>query len=315
VSDAPRSVVVTLAIPCRTDEPALGRTLEEAWASAADAGVAPATLVCLNGEGGDASSAAHQLATAAARSGRTLRPIDVDAAARWEPTADAGGVVVLRTRRPGKAIAWNWLRAALASDVVVFLDADVSLGPHALRRLLAALTAAPDAILASPKTTCAARPTFFERIMAAPYRVDFPNLSGQLYAARTAGLPARMPEDLIEPERWLELAIGATRMVRDPEAQVVVRLPGSLRDFYRQRIRIEMGKVQLERDHPTLGTRGNAQPRLRAALGSLGIADMLRLAAYLALRESAHAIARRRYGRQTTADAWVQAGSTKEWSS
>jgi hypothetical protein len=135
-----------------------------------------------------------------------------------------------------------------------------------------ALAAAPDAILASPKTTCAARPTFFERIMAAPYGVDFPNLSGQLYAARAAGLPPRMPEDLIEPERWLELAIGTARMVRDPEALVVVRLPGSLRDFYRQRIRIEMGKVQLERDYPELAARGNAQPRLRTAVTSLGVA-------------------------------------------
>ena len=151
--------------------------------------------------------------------------------------------------------------------------------------------------------------------MAAPYGVDFPNLSGQLYAARVAGLPPRMPDDLIEPERWLELAIGAARMVREPDALVVVRLPGSLRDFYRQRIRIEMGKVQLERDYPELARRGNAQPRLRTAVASLGIADLLRLGAYLALRESAHAIARRRYGRQTTADAWVQAGSTKEWTS
>jgi len=306
---------VTVAIPCRTDEPALGRTLDEAWGSATDAGLAPATLVCLNGQGGDTSSATAQLAAAAARTGRTLRTVDLDAGARAETTGDPRTIVVLRTRRPGKAIAWNWLRGALATDVVVFLDADVSLGPHALGRLLAALAAAPDAILASPKTTCAARPTFFERIMAAPYGIDFPNLSGQLYAARIAGLPPRMPDDLIEPERWLELAIGAARMVREPKALVVVRLPGSLRDFYRQRIRIEMGKVQLERDYPDLATRGNAQPRLRTALASLGIADVLRLGAYLALRESAHAIARRRYGRQTTADAWVQAGSTKEWTS
>jgi hypothetical protein len=306
---------VTLAIPCRTDEPALGRTLEAAWASAADAGVPLATLVCLNGEGGAEPPASRQLADVAARTGRTLRTVDVDAGERPGPTDDPTTIVVLRTRRPGKAIAWNWLRDALATALVVFVDADVSFGPHALGRLLHALAATPDAVLASPKTTCAARPTFFERIMAAPYGVDFPNLSGQLYAARVAGLPPRMPEDLIEPERWLELAIGAAHMVRDPEALVVVRLPGSLRDFYRQRIRIEMGKVQIARHYPELVPRGNAQPRLRTALASLGPADVLRLGAYVALRESAHAIARRRYGRQTTADAWVQAGSTKEWTS
>src|SRR4029078_849059 len=105
--------------------------------------------------------------------------------------------------------------------------------------------------------------------------------------------------------------MGAARMVREPPALVVVRLPGSLRDFYRQRIRIEMGKVQLERDYPDLTTRGNAQPRLGSAVASPRVADLLRRGAYLALRESAHVVARRRYGRQTTADAWVQAGSTK----
>ena len=79
--------------------------------------------------------------------------------------------------------------------------------------------------------------------MAVPYGVDFPNLSPQLYAARVAPrCPATMPEDLLEPERWLELTVGARRIVRAPGAEVVVRLPATLRDFFRQRIRIEMGE-------------------------------------------------------------------------
>ena len=305
---------VTLAIPCRTDEPALGRTLTAAWASAAAAGVPVATLVCLNGAGPDASPAWRDVDACARREGRPLRLVDVDAAGDAGPPTP-GSVVVQRTTRAGKAIAWNLLRARVATDVMVFLDADVGLGPGAIGRLLDALARAPTAILASPKTVCAARPTLFESIMAAPYGIDFPNLSGQLYAARVAGLPLRMPEDLIEPERWLELEVGRERMVRDPDAQVIVRLPGTLVDFYRQRIRIEMGKVQLERDYPGLAARGNPQPRLRAAARSLSAGGLVRLAAYLALRESAHVLARRRYGRQTTAAAWIQAGSTKEWTS
>jgi hypothetical protein len=306
-------MTLTLAIPCRTDEPALGRTLDEAWSNAAEAGVAVTTLVCLNGASPGECAAARAIAAAALRGGRALRTVDLDAAPRGGTDAAAGDVIVLATARSGKAVAWNLLRDRVATELVVFLDADVALGPGAIARLLAALTREPGAIVASPKTACAPRDTAFERIMAAPYGVDFPNLSGQLYAARTAGLPTRMPEDLIEPERWLELAVGREHVVRDPAARVIVRLPGTLRDFYRQRIRIEMGKVQIERAYPDLLPRGNPQPRLRAALRALPLAELVRLGVYLVLRESAHLVARRRYGRQSTQAAWVQATSTKEW--
>jgi hypothetical protein len=309
------AMVATLAIPCRTDEPALGRSLEAAWASAAEAGVRVGTLVCLNGARPEASAARRDLDACAGRAGRTLRLVDADVTPAEVADVAPDAIVVLGTTRVGKAIAWNLLRARLGTDLAVFLDADVGLGPRAVGRLLDALGRAPGAVLASPKTVCAARPTVFESIMAAPYGVDFPNLSGQLYAARVAGLPARMPEDLIEPERWLELEVGRDRVVRDPDAQVIVRLPGTLADFYRQRVRIEMGKVQLERDYPGLARRGNPQPRLRDAVRNLSPGALVRLAAYLALRESAHVVARRRYGRQTTAAAWIQAGSTKEWTS
>ncbi len=306
---------VTLAIPCRTDEPDLGRTLDAAWAGLAAADAPDVTLVCLNGARPGDCRARADLAARARTAGRRLVDVDLDAAAATMPVATDGTVVALGTTRAGKAIAWNALRARTSTERVVFLDADVALGDAAIGLLLAALARDPSAVLASPKTTCAPRPTVFESIMAAPYGVDFPNLSGQLYAARTPGLPARMPEDLIEPERWLELEIGRQRIVREPAATVVVRLPGTLRDFYRQRIRIEMGKVQLARDYPGLAVRGNPQPRLRAALRSLSAGALVRLIAYLALRESAHAIARRRYRRRAIEGVWLQARSTKEWSS
>jgi hypothetical protein len=305
----------TLAIPCRTDEPDLRRTLEAAWGGFAAAGIPVATLVCLNGARPDDCRARADLTTLAGAAGRRLDAVDLDAAGDAPPSSAPGGIVVLATARAGKAIAWNALRARVATELAVFLDADVGLGPDAIGLLLAALARHPAAVLASPKTTCAPRPTLFESIMAAPYGVDFPNLSGQLYAARTSSLPSRMPEDLIEPERWLELDIGRERVVREPAATVVVRLPGTVRDFYRQRVRIEMGKVQLERDYPGLAARGNPQPRLRSALASLSPGALVRLAAYLALRESAHLIARRRYRRRATEGVWIQARSTKEWSS
>jgi hypothetical protein len=309
------AATVTLAIPCRTDEPDLRRTLEAAWAGFAAAGIPVATLVCLNGARPDACRARADVVSLASATGRRLDVVDLDAGGDARPPVGAGEIVALATARAGKAIAWNALRARVATDLVVFLDADVGVGADAIGLLLAALGRRPSAVLASPKTTCAPRPTLFESIMAAPYGVDFPNLSGQLYAARTSALPARMPEDLIEPERWLELEIGRERVVREPAATVVVRLPGTVRDFYRQRVRIEMGKVQLERDYPGLAARGNPQPRLRAAVASLAPGALLRLAAYLVLRESAHVVARRRYGRRATEGVWIQARSTKEWSS
>src|SRR5439155_1729508 len=179
--------------------------------------------------------------------------------------------------------------------------ADVSFAPDVFALLLGALAASPRAALASAKTTCAPRAGLFEGIMAAPYGVDFPNLSPQLYAARVAALPPAMPEDLIEPERWLELVLGCYRIVRVPAARVAVRLPGTLPDFFRQRIRIEMGKVQLARQYPELAARGAPQPRARAALASLGPGGLVRLAAYLVLRSAAHAVAWWRYRRGATA--------------
>jgi hypothetical protein len=196
---------------------------------------------------------------------------------------------------------------------MLFLDADVSFPGDTFGLLLDTLAARPDAILASARTTCEVRSTAFERVMAVPYRIDFPNLSPQLYAARRDGLPASMPQDLFDPEHWLELMVGAEQMVRVPGARVVIRLPGTLADFFRQRIRIEMGKVQLAAEYPDVRRRTVPQPGLRAAMSTLGPVDLLRLATYLALRETAHAIARRRYRRGRTDDVWRQAGTTKRW--
>ena len=188
-----------------------------------------------------------------------------------------------RARR-ASPIAWNLLRQRARGATAVFIDADVTITPDAVGVLVERLDAHPTAALVSAKTTCAPRPTAFERVMAAPYGVDFPNLSAQLYGARLARLPPAMPVDLIEPERWLELIVGRDALVREPSARVQVRLPGDLADFFRQRIRIEMGKVQIARDYAGLLARSAPQPRSRAALRTLRPAELLCLGAYLGLR-------------------------------
>jgi hypothetical protein len=316
MSAAASDRLVTLAVPCRTDEPSLGRTLAEAlasWRHTPRARTAALeVLVCLNGVGGERARA--DLEAFATGAGTDVAAVDVDGReAALPPARGPLAVAALVTCRAGKPIAWNVLRRVARGDVAIFADADVSFTPDAFGLLLDALEAHPDAALVSAKTTCAPRAGVFEAIMAAPYGVDFPNLSAQLYGARLPGLPAAMPEDLIEPERWLELVVGHERLVRVPGARVVVRLPGTLADFFRQRIRIEMGKVQLDRDYPGLVRRGTPQPRGRAALASLGAGDVSRLGAYLALRSAAHAVAWWRWRRGETAGIWRQAATTKQW--
>jgi hypothetical protein len=307
---------VTLAVPCRSDEPGLGRTLAAALASwrhaPASASHGLEVLVCLNGPDGLRPRA--DLRAFARDAGVPLAEIDLERASGAAPAASASlTMAALVTRRAGKPIAWNALHRRARGTVAIFMDADVSFAADAFALLLGALAASPHAALASAKTTCAPRPGLFEGIMAAPYGVDFPNLSPQLYAARLAALPAAMPEDLIEPERWLELVLGADRIVRVPAARVAVRLPGTLRDFFRQRIRIEMGKVQLARAYRELAARGAPQPRAGAALASLGPGGVVRLAAYLGLRSAAHAVAWWRWRRGATAGIWRQAATTKQW--
>jgi hypothetical protein len=122
-----------------------------------------------------------------------------------------------------------------------------------------------------------------------------------------------MPEDLLDPERWLELTVGADRIVRAPGARVVVRVPATLRDFFWQRVRIEMAKVQLAEEYPHLASRGARQPGLRDILRQLGPGGLARLAIYLVLRRGVHAVARRWYARGRTGDVWRQPRSTKRW--
>jgi len=293
----------SVAIPCRTDEPALGATLAALWRDWRDGMAEPSgatppleIVVCLNGADPARGAAAADVARVVA--GHRGEPLQV----RVLPLATAG-----------KARAWNALRRQAPRPITIFADADVEIRPGTIPRLLAALAARPDAILASPRTHCAPRPGWFESVMAAPYAIRFPNLSGQLYAARTAALPPAMPECLVEPERWLELVVGAQHVVQVADAGVVVRLPATLRDFVRQRVRIEMGKVQLRRDFPGLLGRSAPQPGARTALRELEPPALARLAVYLALREACHLAARWRHRPVEEPTDWPQAVSTKDW--
>ena len=311
-------LALTLALPCRADEPDPGPTVVEAWTALESLGPdvrLAEILVCLNGDAPPHAPAIAALRAAA--ESRASHSVDVYLdAGELLPcrAADAQvSLTLLHTRRAGKAIAWNVLRQRARGDIVVFLDSDVHCGSGALAALIDALRVNPNAVLAGGRTVVAPRRGWFERVQATPYGVEFPNLSPQMYGARLAALPPAMPEGLLEPERWLELVVGCERIARVPRATVAVRLPHTLRDFLRQRVRIEMGKVQIADEYPGLARRGTRQPRAGAALARYRPADLGRLAVYLALRESAHLVAAWRYRRRGTIGVWRQATSTKDW--
>jgi hypothetical protein len=311
---------VTVAIPCRADEPGLAAVVDAVLANCGAAGFLERSrvelLVCVNGAGAPSDSPpVLALRERCAAHGIPLEEIRLDgggAPVPVPPPARALGARLFLGSAEGKARAWNVLRAAAAGDPVFVCDADVVFSPGAFARLWTALSADPEAVVCSPKTDCRHDGSLLERIVAAPYRLDFPNLSGQLYAMRPRAAPRRMPEDLIEPERWLELAIGPERVRRDPGARVYVRLTTTLRDFFRQRVRIEMGKIQLRRMYPALLARSRPQPGVRAA-ARLPAGDRVRLLSYLSLRGAAHVWAWWRYRVGGIEGIWPQARTTKVW--
>jgi len=310
---------VTVAIPCRADEPSLGLVVDEVMANCRRAAfwgrTAIELLVCVNGA--QRRRDARPIETFRERCRAHGMPLE-EVWLCGEPTpAPATPDAALSARLfvtgiGGKARAWNLLRAAAAGDPMFVCDADVTFSPDAFSRLYDGLCADPDLVLYTPKTDCRHEGRVLERIVAAPYRLDFPNLSGQLYVMCSRRAPRRMPEDLIEPERWLELEAGPERVGRDPLARVYVRLTTTLPDFFRQRVRIEMGKIQLQREYAGLLARSRPQPRFRA-VWSRPPSERAALVAYLGLRTVAHGWAWWEYRRRGLEAVWRQARTTKRW--
>lgn len=311
--------LVTVAIPCRADEPSLGLVIDQVMANCRRAAfwgrAAFELLVCVNGA--QRRKDARPIETFRER----CRAHDMPLEEVWvcggrhpapvTPTAALSARLFV-TGVGGKARAWNLLRAAAAGDPVFVCDADVTFSKDAFSHLYDGLSADPDLVLYTPKTDCRHEGGLLERIVAAPYRLEFPNLSGQLYVMSSHGAPRRMPEDLIEPERWLELEAGPQRVGRDPRARVYVRLTATLPDFFRQRVRIEMGKIQLQREYPHLLARSRPQPRGHD-VWSRPVSERAALGAYLALRTIAHAWAWWEYRRGGLETVWRQARTTKRW--
>ena len=290
------SADVTIAVPCRGDEPALTHTLEAlAMAAVAleDRGHRVCFAICVNGPDGPAQGAAELFAAGEGR-GRTS---------------------LLSLNEPDKAAAWNRLRSTCATEWIVFCDADVEPAPDALVRLAESIESRPAAVVATARLEPdLAGASIVARAAALPHRFDFGVVRGPLYLLRTAAL-ARMPEGLLLEDAWLSAELGARgagAVLSVWSAVVRYRPAGTLSDYYRERLRTEAGKIQIRVDRTRRGT-----PRVAIArypwehfLAEIGPREWPLVALNLGVRVVARAVAeyRARRGRRV---GWAPVSSSK----
>lgn len=304
---APSRDAITVAVLCRSDEPALERTLrslEDAIAPLAGADRDVELAVCVNGPPGSGTALAAAQALAS----------------RHAP----GRVRVLTDPRADKARAWNLVRATCRSALIAFCDADVEVAPDALAKLVATLDAAPDVLLASARqvpvfepfaseagSASRRRPTLVARAAAIPYRFDFQVVGGRLYVMRASAVE-RMPEGLLLEDGWLSARLGNDVLRTVADAEVRFHPPTTLRDYFRERMRTEAGKMQIrdERRDEGRAQQPIARYRWRAMSAALGPGDIPLIAVNLGVRCAARVLAEvaARRGRSV---AWAPVASSK----
>jgi cellulose synthase/poly-beta-1,6-N-acetylglucosamine synthase-like glycosyltransferase len=174
-----------------------------------------------------------------------------------EPPPSGACVRLLRLAPRSKVAAWNAIRAAARAPVIVFADADVRVGTAAIGLLVDRLRRSPElAIVAGreePLVTAA--DGLVARVAALPHRFDFGNVPGRLYALRVAALPEPMPDSVLHEDAYLSVRLGRARFAKEAGAVVYLRPPTTWDEYLRQRIRNEVGKLQLVQEFPELHRR------------------------------------------------------------
>lgn len=290
---APR---VTIAIPCRSDEPALRATLDAVVLAAArlqERGHDVFFSICTNGPGGPARSDAHAFATG----------------------DGVGRTSVFDLEQADKAAAWNRLRGACETPWIVFCDADVEPSEDALVCLAEAMESRPDAVVATARLEPdLSRASWVARAAALPHRFDFGVVRGPLYLLRTEAL-SRMPEGLLLEDAWLSAELGARgagAVLSVWSAVVRYRPAHTLGDYFRERLRTESGKIQIRDDRNRRGVPQTPISRYpwEHFLAELGPREWPLAALNLGVRVVARALAevQARRGRRV---AWAQVRSSK----
>jgi cellulose synthase/poly-beta-1,6-N-acetylglucosamine synthase-like glycosyltransferase len=324
----------TVGVPASATEPDLAGTLESIRRSADAAGGTYEIIVAVNG--GDEPAALAGVRAFAATAGvplvepdgacpppersPALAPGAEPAVAPFDgaaPRLAAGAVVrVLRVREHSKVAAWNAIRAAARAPIIVFTDADVRLAPAAIALLLARLAAAPALVAAAGREVAALRPEdgLVARLAALPYRFDFGNLPGRLYALRAAALDEAMPPHVLAEDAYLSVWLGRARFTKVQSALVYLRPPATWREYVDQRVRNELGKRQLAADFPhLLRAHGFGVTPWRAFVRDLRPREYVLVALSLAVRVYARAAARRHHRRKGFGRGWATLPSTKAW--
>lgn len=227
---------VTVAVLCRSDEPALARTLWSLCAAAerlAAQGRAVRYAICVNGPG----------------EGRALA-----AARAFVGRQGPDRVRLVVDQRPDKARAWNLVRAACTTPLLALCDADVDVAADALLLLVCELERDPRVALASARQVpilatrsgegAEQRASLVARAAALPYRFDFQVVGGRLYVMRTAAVES-MPEALLLEDGWLSARLGNDALRTVHAAEVYFHPPATLADYFRERVRTEAGKIQI----------------------------------------------------------------------
>jgi cellulose synthase/poly-beta-1,6-N-acetylglucosamine synthase-like glycosyltransferase len=307
----------TVGVPASASEPELAGTLDSIRASADAAGGAYEIIVAVNGPEDPAPALVDTRAFADAAA---LPLVEMDARDADAATRDAGHgrtpvVRVLRLAVRSKVAAWNAIRAAARAPIVVFTDADVRLAPDAIRLLLARLAAAPALAAAAGREVAVLAPGdgLVARLAALPHRFDFGNVPGRLYALRSAALGEPMPSHVLHEDAYLSVRLGRARFAKVEGALVYLRPPTRWREYLRQRVRNELGKLQLAAEFPDLlRAHGFGVYPWRAFLRGIRPREYPLVVLSLATRLYARAQARRE-SRRGFARGWAALPSTKSW--
>ncbi|MBI3769300.1 MAG: glycosyltransferase [Deltaproteobacteria bacterium] len=343
-TDAPVGTIAatlafTVGVPASASEPELAGTLDSIRASADAAGGAYEIIVAVNGPEDPAPAlvGARAFADAAAlplvEMDALVQPValplvqpaavplvQIDARDADVAHCDAAHgrtpvVRVLRLAVRSKVAAWNAIRASARAPIVVFTDADVRLAPDAIRLLLARLAAAPALAAAAGREVAVLAPGdgLVARLAALPHRFDFGNVPGRLYALRSAALGEPIPSHVLHEDAYLSVRLGRARFTRVEGALVYLRPPTRWREYLRQRVRNELGKLQLAAEFPDLlRAHGFGVYPWRAFLRGIRAREyplvVLSLATRLYARARARCESRRGFAR-----GWVALPSTKRW--
>jgi len=136
----------------------------------------------------------------------------------------------------------------------VFADADVRVAPDAIPILVRRLATSPELAIVAGREAAMLLPDdgLPARVAALPHRFDFGNVPGRLYALRAAALPEPLPATVLHEDAYLSVLLGRKRFAKEHDAVVYLRPPTTWPEYLRQRVRNEVGKLQLTREFPEL---------------------------------------------------------------